>query len=386
MPGHRQRPAQGAARLLSSLVTLLIGAGIATGNAEAEIFRYQDGNGSWHFSDRPPPGQTAQAIGRSYSGRPDTELDLAARLESAFMPHTPLERATLAVVSIEHAAGSGSGFFVTDDGYLLTNRHVVRPDDSEAWQSVGKGLSEQEAALNRLLLEQDEMEDKLDEAKDRVRRSQQQLEALSEGERAQVQKRHDRFASSYRQRRGDLRETRQLLDSRRRALRRKRLEFDWQSTASQLQTSYDILLKDGMRITAFLVGTSAEHDLALLKLDDYRTPEIPIVADRWLTQGEPVFAVGSPLGMGDVMTSGVVTRVRDGRILTDAQIMPGNSGGPLLTEQGEAIGINVAKLAGGGSVYNPGLGTAIPIGVAIREFPELERAFSAAPDTAAETR
>jgi serine protease Do len=362
---------------MTAILISAIAAGIGPSSAHAEIFRYQDPQGRWHFTDQPPTGQRAQAIGNTYRQSSDPDSDLAARLQAAFQPRTPLEQATLAVVSIEDPAGSGSGFFVTPDGFLLTNRHVVRPVESGTTEAVGQQLGEQQAALDRLRLEQSAMEGKLQAAREKLNRLEQEPGALSEDQR-------NRLVADYRRRHTELMETRRLLDRRHRALRLQRLELGWQESASQLRTSYELQLKDGTRLTAHLVGTSTEHDLALLKLDGHRTPSIPLFGEQWLGQGEPVFAVGSPMGMADVMTSGVVTNFHDGLILTDAQIMPGNSGGPLLNANGEAIGINVAKVAGGGSVYNPGLGAAIPIGVALREFPELSSALEAAPSPPAE--
>ena len=84
----------------------------------------------------------------------------------------------------------------------------------------------------------------------------------------------------------------------------------------------------------------------------------------------PVFAVGSPLGLADNMTAGVVTRVRGDHIMTDAKILPGNSGGPLITETGKVIGINTLKLARNANAE--GFGLAIPVGVASAQFPQMD--------------
>ena len=204
--------------------------------------------------------------------------DLAARLHAAFQPRSPLERATLAVVSIEDPSGGGSGFFVTPNGFLLTNRHVVRPVESGTTEAMSPHLSEQQAALDRLRLEQSEMERRLRDARERLSRLEQDPGALSEDARA-------RLSADYRKRHTELVETRRLLDERHRALRLERLELGWQESASQLQTSYELRLKDGTRLIAHLVATSAEHDLALLKLDGHRTPAVPLFGEQWRGQG-----------------------------------------------------------------------------------------------------
>ena len=88
-------------------------------------------------------------------------------------------------------------------------------------------------------------------------------------------------------------------------------------------------------------------------------------------QGMSVFAVGSPLGLADAMTKGVVTRVRRDHIMTDAKILPGNSGGPLITEDGKVIGINTLKLARNADAE--GFGLAIPVRVASQQFPQMHQ-------------
>ena len=123
-------------------------------------------------------------------------------------------------------------------------------------------------------------------------------------------------------------------------------------------------------LDAITVGTSRETDLALLKIEASGLPVIPLqqtgVGPR---QGQVVLAVGSPEGLDNTMTIGIVSAV--GRqpfpdypmlyIQTDAAINAGNSGGPLLNVQGELIGINTFILGENGR--NQGLGFAVPAGV-----------------------
>jgi S1-C subfamily serine protease len=137
-------------------------------------------------------------------------------------------------------------------------------------------------------------------------------------------------------------------------------------------TRFDLVLKDGTELVARLLDTSDNQDLALLKVDGYRTPFLRLDPSKALSQGTRVFAIGSPLGMQDTVTSGVLTRVAPEHLLTDAQILPGSSGGPLIRESGEVIGINSArKVAAGASMYAAGFGKAIPIALAVREFPDV---------------
>ena len=128
----------------------------------------------------------------------------------------------------------------------------------------------------------------------------------------------------------------------------------------------------GTTLAASLVEVTDDQDLALLKLDGYRTPYLRLDSSQPLSQGIRVYAIGNPLGMQDAVTSGVVTQVTPEYLLTDTQVLPGSSGGPLIRESGEAIGINVArKVAAGASKYTAGFGKVIPISLAIQAFPNV---------------
>jgi serine protease Do len=116
---------------------------------------------------------------------------------------------------------------------------------------------------------------------------------------------------------------------------------------------------------ARLVGTHKETDLALLKIDEKNLPTLPLFTERPRV-GELVFAIGSPEGLQNSVTMGVVSAVARQAdpekpityIQTDAPINPGNSGGPLVDMNGSVIGINTFILSQGGG--SEGLGFAIP--------------------------
>ena len=95
----------------------------------AQQYKYLDENGRWQFTDNPPANarnvQQLEAENPSQAGERDT--DLHKTLSEKYQPAQPIEAATLAVVKIETPAGTGSGFFVSHNGYLVTNKHVVRP-------------------------------------------------------------------------------------------------------------------------------------------------------------------------------------------------------------------------------------------------------------------
>jgi S1-C subfamily serine protease len=128
---------------------------------------------------------------------------------------------------------------------------------------------------------------------------------------------------------------------------------------------------DGRRLNAEVVGTDPSNDIAVLRVDDAAALDRLALADPRATRvGEPVLAVGSPLGLSGTVTAGIVSALdrpvrlggssRQTAVQTDASINPGNSGGPLVNARGEVIGVNtaIATLEGGGSI---GIGFAVPI-------------------------
>ena len=132
-------------------------------------------------------------------------------------------------------------------------------------------------------------------------------------------------------------------------------------------------------VPARIVGASSEIDLAVIKVDAGTLPALPLASYRKLGQGEIVFAFGSPGGLRNTVTMGVVSAVARQTdldspmvyIQTDAPINPGNSGGPLVTVNGEVAGVNTFILSQSGG--NEGLGFAIPSGVVSVAFQQLRK-------------
>jgi serine protease Do len=118
-------------------------------------------------------------------------------------------------------------------------------------------------------------------------------------------------------------------------------------------------------VEARLIGVHKDTDLALVKIDEKNLPTLPLMQDR-ARVGQLVFAIGSPEGLQNSVTMGVVSAVARQAdpqkpltyIQTDAPINPGNSGGPLVDMNGEVVGINTFILSEGGG--SEGLGFAIP--------------------------
>jgi serine protease Do len=131
--------------------------------------------------------------------------------------------------------------------------------------------------------------------------------------------------------------------------------------------------------TARIVGITTELDLALLKVDGVTLPALPLATYTQVRQGETVFAFGSPDGLRNTLTHGLVSAVArqvdpDSPLIyvqTDAPINPGNSGGPLVNIRGEVVGVNTFIMSQSGG--SDGLGFAIPSATARTVFKQLKQ-------------
>lgn len=132
-------------------------------------------------------------------------------------------------------------------------------------------------------------------------------------------------------------------------------------------------------MSARIIGVSSEIDLALLKVDATNLTALPVANYRYLRQGETVFAFGSPQGLRNSVTHGIISAVARQTdpdspmiyIQTDAPINPGNSGGPLVNVNGEVVGVNTFILSESGGAE--GLGFAIPCGVVHVVYEQLRK-------------
>jgi Do/DeqQ family serine protease len=144
------------------------------------------------------------------------------------------------------------------------------------------------------------------------------------------------------------------------------------------ETSITVTTKDNHKYPAKLIGRDADTDVAVLKIDASHLTAVPFGDADKLQVGDFVVAIGNPFGLGQTVTSGIVSALgRSGLgiegyedfIQTDASINPGNSGGALVDLRGNLVGINTAILAPGGG--NVGIGFAVPINMARRVMDQL---------------
>ena len=143
---------------------------------------------------------------------------------------------------------------------------------------------------------------------------------------------------------------------------------------------------NGDQVNATIVGRDPMYDLAVLAIKTGNLPTIAIGDSSKVSVGDPVLAIGSPLGLASTVTSGIVSALNRpvtagdvgsqsyvNAIQTDAAINPGNSGGALVDAQGRIIGVNsaIATLSSGGTSGSIGLGFSIPINEAKRVIEEI---------------
>jgi len=364
-PTHRRRISTGMGVLAVCLVAI-VSAFLLIDSGEAGVYKYKDENGVWHFTDTPDEEvyesaeqyikdkKAATGAASTASSSVLTGEDLQAHFEKNLPPANKIEEARNATVSIKMALGSGSGFFISESGYIVTNRHVIdssygqTEDAADQIENVKKQVEYQAR-----LLDQEERELRKQKAQLRRQRSR-----MSQAEYQHYKDQLERREDILRQRRYQFEEQRRQFDA-------AYDQYEQRLISDLAQSGYTIVLADKTELQAEKVTISEKYDLALLRLKGYKTPYIPRGNAHGLHHGQPLYAIGNSLDMGHTVTSGIFSGRRADLLQTNAQINPGNSGGPLITEDGRVIGINTSKVVHS-SVE--GVGFAIPIHVVMTEF------------------
>jgi len=332
---------------------------------QAKIYKYKK-DGVWVFTDSPTKDKIGESETMEESGRPAPRSKTGRTLLLKEYPRRSLvEAATAATVAVKGGLGYGSGFFISKDGYILTNKHVIRTTKSQEIQEtqVFDKVDDRIATLERQFTAE---KAKLDSYATDLK----QLKSLADRERDSARKKsykaeYDYRLKKYEKWKTDYTRRRRKFDAQHREYRFKRADYSYKKSVANLSRSFTIILADKTELHARLVATSATHDLALLKLDGYQTPALLSFDSRALVPGGPLYAIGSPARLNNSVTAGIFSGFEKGFVQTNAQIYPGNSGGHLVTQTGRVVGINTFKEL---TRKYEGLGFAIPIERAYQEF------------------
>jgi S1-C subfamily serine protease len=157
------------------------------------------------------------------------------------------------------------------------------------------------------------------------------------------------------------------------------------TVAQSVTVAFKSAGKSTVTVPAKIIGTDTSNDVAVLKIDPAKVPTltpIQIGDPNQVSVGDPVVAIGNPLGYDFSLSAGVISAV--GRtidapngssisdaIQTDAAINPGNSGGPLIDSQGAVIGINDQIATSSGTNANQGVGFAVPVNTAMTSLQQI---------------
>ncbi|MDX1451249.1 MAG: trypsin-like peptidase domain-containing protein [Oleiphilaceae bacterium] len=347
----------------------------------AGVYKYQDAQGRWHFTDKPPRNQ--QQVEKLDLKQSQERLDVKedesspthsgskdflTQLQQKYAPTSDIEKATLAVVTVETQMGSGSGFFVTPRCHIVTNRHVIRPTKTKDWEEAQDTFDDAEREFKRAQQNIKLERERLERYKRSLDKHRDYVNGLREGAEKQQEEADLRgYQDQYDRNVRELRDYEAKVAKQQKEFEQEKSSFSLNSSMANLARSFTVALKDGTKVPAQLVHLSHNEDLALLHIKNCTSPHLIQNANPELRQGQMIYSIGSPLGQSDHLTSGVITKVRSNAIFIDAQILPGNSGGPLINDAGEYIGVNTFKLARQ-SAHEDGLGIAIPARVVSKEL------------------
>lgn len=273
---------------------------------------------------------------------------IAAKLLKSHPPGNAIEAARNATVFIQTTWGSqGSGFIISEDCRVITNKHVVELDaeqlraavynDPKLQSKVQQAAFALRREINRLQVHRRELyaieasQDEIDEVEAEIDKLQSELRNLGENVTTAIDEEIDTQV--------------------------------WLTDGNAIMVS----LIDGTEFQVHEVIKSEQHDLAKFKLPAEACPYLQAAQTENLNQGDRLYTIGSPAGLTYTVTSGIFSGYRDieglKHLQTDAPINPGNSGGPLIQEDGRVIGVNTSVLRG-----TQGIGFAIPIEVVTSQF------------------
>ena len=345
----------------------------------AGVYKYRDENGVLHFTDTPPDIRESaaqeiikdtqsptQATPRNYGP------NLQKRLSETVPAQNKIEKARNATVKIKTALTTGSGFFISSDGLIVTNKHVVHGGE-EKHQKTEVALENRRKELDKLKVNLENKINWLKTEEEWLSKAYSELEERQDDlmNHAQLSA-YNAYLAEYNTRLGLYADRKKVYDElafkynqAEKEHKKSHQEFEEQDFKLIYQRGCTIILADKTELNANEVAASEKYDLVLLKLEGYQTPFIKPGNAKGLAQGDTLYAIGNPMNMNHSVTSGIFSGFRENFIQTNADVSPGNSGGPLVTVDGEVVGVNTQKIV---SEYAEGLGFAIPIDIVLGEF------------------
>ena len=354
------------------MICVLIGIVISDA-AFAKIYRLKDQNGNYYYKDIPEAGDSDEVpVQPKAKSNVSGAKDLGAELSALFNPASAVERASIATVTVKTSMGSGSGFFITSNGHIITNKHVLRGDEkrmTEIDANIEKADAEAEKFKKQFASEEERLirrEKMLEDYKNQIEKMTYLPLKASESEK------HRMAYEEYLMWKENFVFRKKDFLSKLESYSEKKNDFSYKATVGAIASHFTIILKDGREFNVYLVAESRDADLALLKLDGYKTPYVKTALRQQTRQGQEVYAIGSPIGLKDSVSSGIISGYERGYIKTNAHVYPGNSGGPLIMTGGEVIGINTLKML---TRQFEGLGFAIPIDTAVSEFESILKGY-----------
>ena len=338
-------------------------------NCAAQIYKYKNKDGVWVFTDTPQElpkkgVNVMDSIGSDIESK-TSGGDLETYLKDRLKPVNTIETAALGVVTIRSTLGYGTGFFVTDNGYIVTNKHVLQLTESESQKrETHRAMAENEIKKIESNLEIENQ--KLQLYKKKLENYKEYISTVtSQNQKAYAQNNYDIELKKYQSWNQEFQNRKQEFEHKRSEYRNQQIDQKYNETLAYFKSSFTINLADNSQKTAKLVKISDNYDLALLKLDGYKTPYLESALQGDIVQGKKVYAIGNPAQLKNSVSGGILSGREGIFVKTDAKIYPGNSGGPLLTAKGKVIGINTFKQL---THKFEGLGFAISMQTALQEF------------------
>ncbi len=342
--------------------------------AVADIYRYQDENGRWRFTDSPETTEQATDVVITKPSRKvnENDVDLLAYLMEKEKKTPPQKdrKQLYCIVRVESTVGHGTGFFISSNGYILTNKHVAR--------TAGTTMSGMNAYYAHLDDRVKDYKNYLKSLKERIDYYERELPRLKqEIDGIRSDRRRAWEMERYKQFQKELADLRVEYAARKRKFRDGKDDYDaWKSrtmfrgAVAGLIRDYEVEFYDGSITKGTLVHYSQLHDLAVIKIDGYRnTPMLKLARSSvTIPRNQRVYALGHPHHERYKITHGRYTGIRYDYISTSANVQPGNSGGPLLTSDGQVVGVVTLKEFSASGNRNSGYGLAIPLHIAYTAF------------------